>query len=60
MLLFKSGVSSKQELGLQDTFSLGARISKTAEHYIKEGKIKVNEKPTLEKISSWIKWAKIQ
>ena len=60
MLLLKSGVSSKQELGLQDTFSLGARISKTAEHYIKEGKIKVNEKPTLEKISSWIKWAKIQ
>ncbi len=60
MLLLKSGVSSKQELGLQDSFSLGARISKTAEHYVKEGKIKENEKPTLEEIASWIKWAKIQ
>ena len=59
MLLLKSGVGSKQELGLQDSFSLGARISKTAEHYIKEGKIKANDKPTLEEISSWIKWAKI-
>ncbi|MCW3981487.1 MAG: DUF4332 domain-containing protein [Candidatus Bathyarchaeota archaeon] len=60
MLLLKSGVNSKQELGLQDTFSLGARISKVAEHYLEEGKIKENEKPSLEEIASWIKWAKLQ
>lgn len=60
MLLLKSGVNSKQELALQDTFSLGARISKVAELYIEEGKIKEPEKPTLEKVASWIKWAKTQ
>jgi len=60
VLLLKSGVNSKQELALQDTFSLGARLSKTAELYVKEGKIKENEKPTLEEITSWIKWAKAQ
>ncbi|MCW4051742.1 MAG: DUF4332 domain-containing protein [Candidatus Bathyarchaeota archaeon] len=59
MLLLKSGVNSKQELGLQDTFGLGARISKVAEHYLEEGKIKVNERPSLEEIASWIKWAKV-
>jgi len=60
VLLLKSGVNSKQELALQDTFSLGARISKVAELYIEEGKIKETEKPTLEKVASWIKWAKTQ
>ena len=60
VLLLKSGVNSKQELALQDTFSLGARVSKTAELYIKEGKIKETEKPTLEEVASWIKWAKTQ
>jgi hypothetical protein len=60
VLLMKSGVNSKQELALQDTFSLGARLSKTAELYVKEGKINENEKPTLEEIASWIKLAKMQ
>lgn len=60
VLLLKSGVNSKQELALQDTFSLGARVSKTAELYMAEGKIKNDEKPTLEEIASWIKWAKTQ
>jgi len=60
VLLMKSGVNSKQELALQDTFSLGARLSKTAELYIREGKIKEVEKPTLEEIASWIRLAKTQ
>lgn len=60
VLLLKSGVNSKQELALQDIFSLGARVSKTAELYIEEEKIKENEKPTLEEVASWIKWAKTQ
>jgi hypothetical protein len=58
VLLLKSGVNSRQELALQDALSLGARISKTSELYVKEGKIKDSEKPTLEEIASWIKWAK--
>ncbi|UCE95176.1 MAG: DUF4332 domain-containing protein [Candidatus Bathyarchaeota archaeon] len=58
ILLMKSGVSSKQELSLQDPFNLGSRISKTAELYIEEGKIKEKEKPTLEEIADWIKLAK--
>jgi hypothetical protein len=60
MLLLKSGVSSKQELALQDSFSLGARVARTAELYVQEGKIKESEKPTLEEISSWIRQAKTQ
>ncbi len=59
-LLLKSGVNSKQELALQDAFNLGARVSKVAELYLEEGKIKEDEKPTLEKIGSWIRLAKTQ
>ena len=58
MLLLKSGVNSRQELALQDPFSLGAKISKTAELCVNEGKFNEEEKPSLEKIASWIKWAK--
>lgn len=60
MLLLKSGVSSKQELALQDALSLGARVAKTTELYVREGRIKEDEKPTLEEIASWIKLAKTQ
>lgn len=60
VLLLKSGINSRQELALQDVFNLGAKVSKTAELYIKEGKIRETEKPTLEEIGSWIKWAKVQ
>lgn len=60
VLLVKSGVSSKQELALQDTFDLSAKVSKTAQLYVEKGKIKGNEKPTLEEVASWIKWAKTQ
>lgn len=60
VLLLKSGVNSRQELALQDTFSLGARVAKTAELYVKDGKIKENEKPTLEEIALWIRLAKAQ
>lgn len=59
-LLLKSGVNSKQELALQDAFNLGARVSKVAELYLEEGKIKEDEKPTLEEIASWIRLAKTQ
>jgi hypothetical protein len=58
VLLLKSGVNSRQELALQEALNLGARVSKTAELYVKEGKIKETEKPTLEEIASWIKLAK--
>ncbi len=60
MLLLKSGVNSTQELALQDTLSLGARMAKTAGLYVQEGKIRENDKPTLEEIASWIKSAKTQ
>lgn len=60
VLLLKSGVNSKQELALQDTLGLGARVAKTAELYVAEGKIKESEKPTLEEIASWIRLAKTQ
>ncbi len=58
VLLLESGVNSKEELALQNTFSLGSRIVKTTELYIEEGKIKEEDKPSLEEIASWIKWAR--
>ena len=58
ILLLKSGVNSRQELSLQDPFSLGAKVSRTAELCINEGKFNEKEKPSLEEITSWIKWAK--
>lgn len=60
VLLLESGVNSKEELALQNTFSLGAKVMRITEPYILEGKIKEEEKPSLEEIASWIKWAKIQ
>jgi hypothetical protein len=59
ILLLRSGVNSKQELALQETLSLGTKLSKTAELYVREGKIKECEKPTLEEIASWIRLAKM-
>jgi hypothetical protein len=59
VLLLKSGVNSRQELALQEALSLGAKISKTAELYVKEGRIKECEKPSLEEIASWIRLAKV-
>lgn len=57
-LLLESGVNSKEELALQNPFSLGARMVKTTELYTKEGKIKEEDKPSLEEIASWVKWAR--
>lgn len=58
VLLLKSGVNSKNELALQDVLSLGARVSKTADVYVEEGIITKGERPTLEEVASWIRWAK--
>ncbi len=60
VLLLESGINSKEELALQDTFNLGAKVMRITEPYILEGKIKQEEKPSLEEIASWIKWAKTQ
>ncbi|UCG37260.1 MAG: DUF4332 domain-containing protein [Candidatus Bathyarchaeota archaeon] len=60
VILLKSGVNSKQDLALQDTFNLGSKVARTAELYVKEGKISEDEKPTLEEISSWIQLARTQ
>lgn len=58
VLLLESGVNSKEELALQNTISLGARMVKTTQLYIEEGKIREEDKPRLEEIASWIKWAR--
>lgn len=58
VLLLESGVNSKEELALQNPFSLGARMVKATELYIEEGKIKEKDKPSLEEIASWVKWAR--
>jgi hypothetical protein len=58
MLLLKSGVNSKQELAIQDMFTLGSRVSKVADLYEEVGKIEEDDKPTFEKVASWIKLAR--
>jgi len=58
-MLLDSGVASKSDLASQDPVELGRRLNAIASRYIEEGKIGGSEKPTVEKISAWIKLAKL-
>jgi predicted flap endonuclease-1-like 5' DNA nuclease len=58
-LLEEAGITTIRELANQDPIQLGRKIGKIVKVYIKEGKISENEKPTLEKISFWVKQAKV-
>jgi len=58
VLLEEAGVTNRKELADQDPFELGRRINGIFKIYVKEGKILEAEKPTVEEIDSWIRFAR--
>ena len=58
ILLEEAGVTNRKELASQDPFELGKKINGIFKFYVAEGKIAENEKPTIEEIDSWIRFAK--
>jgi len=58
ILLEEAGVMNRKELASQDPLELGRKINEVFKVYVEEGKISEAEKPTIEEIYSWIKFAK--
>jgi hypothetical protein len=58
VLLEEADVTNRKELADQDPFELGRKINGIFKVYVKEGKISEVEKPTVEEIDSWIRFAK--
>lgn len=57
-LLEEVGIRSRRELANQDSIHLSRKIVEVAKAYVEEGKIMESETPTIEEVSSWIKYAK--
>jgi predicted flap endonuclease-1-like 5' DNA nuclease len=57
-LLEEVGVTNRKELANQDPLELGRKINGIFKVYVEEGKISEAEKPTIEEVYSWIKFAK--
>jgi hypothetical protein len=58
VLLEEVGVTNRKELADQDPFELGRKMNGVFKVYVKEGKISEVEKPTVEEIDSWVRFAK--
>ncbi len=58
VLLEEAGVMNRKELGSQDPFELGKKINGVFKVYVNEGKMTEAEKPTIEEIDSWVRFAK--
>ncbi|MGB9915100.1 MAG: DUF4332 domain-containing protein [Candidatus Bathyarchaeales archaeon] len=58
LLLEEAGVTNRKELAAQDPFDLGKKISLIVKAYVAEGKMTEEDKPTVEAIDSWIRFAK--
>lgn len=59
LLLEEAGVMNRKDLAAQDPFELGKKISLIVKAYVTEGKLAEEDKPTIEAIDSWIRFAKI-
>jgi hypothetical protein len=58
VLLEEAGVTNRKELASQDSLELGRKINDIFKVYVAEEKMSEAEKPTIEEIDSWIKFAK--
>ena len=58
ILLEEIGITNRQELANQDAIGIGRKINKSLKAQIESGKILETEKPTIEEIQSWIRFAK--
>ena len=57
-LLEDLGITSRKRLADQDPIELGKKMNGILKAYVEKGKISEIEKPTIEEINSWIKFAK--
>jgi predicted flap endonuclease-1-like 5' DNA nuclease len=57
-LLEDLGVTTRKKLAEQDPIELGRKMNGILKAYVEKGKISEAEKPTIEEIASWIKFAK--
>ena len=57
-LLEEIGIADQQDLANQDPIKMGRKIRKTIKDQIEAGKTPEIQQPTIEKIRSWIKYAK--
>jgi len=58
ILLEEAGVTNRKELASQDPFELGMKLNGVFKVYVAEGKMSDAEKPTIEEIDSWVRFAK--
>ncbi len=58
-LLEKAGVTNRKELAERDPFELSRKLAEIAKTYVEEKKISESQKPTVEKVLSWVKLAKL-
>lgn len=59
LLLEEIGITNQQELAEQTPIEIGRKINKNIQEQIDSGKISETQKPTIEQITLWIKYAKI-
>jgi len=59
ILLEELGITSRRQLANQDPIDLSKRINKLFNNLVEKGQISGDEKPTIEEITSWVKFAKI-
>jgi hypothetical protein len=58
ILLEELSVTSRRQLANQDPIDLSKRINKLFNNLVEKGQISEDEKPTIEEITSWVKFAK--
>jgi predicted flap endonuclease-1-like 5' DNA nuclease len=58
ILLEEVGVINRKDLANQDAIELGKKIAIAFKSCVEEGRMAATEKPTIEEIDSWIKFAK--
>lgn len=58
LLLEEIGIINQQELASQTPIEIGRKINKKIQEQIDSGKIPDIQKPTIEQITSWVKYAK--
>ena len=58
-MLENIGIRSKEDLAMQNSIQLSKRIAEVARAYVEKGKISKSESPTIEEVSSWVKYANL-
>jgi predicted flap endonuclease-1-like 5' DNA nuclease len=58
ILLEEVGIANRKDLANQDAIELGKKINVAFKSCVEEGRLAATEKPTIEEVDSWIKFAK--